>query len=273
MCAAVAVVLITGGNSGIGLAIARHLAAAGDQVFAASRNPTRNEVPDGVTPIVLDVADPDSVRDTVARVVDDAGRIDVLVNNAGTQALGALEEIDDAEAHRVFEVNLFGPLRLVRAVLPIMRAQGDGYILNVSSMNDIVTTPFGGWYGASKAAMTMITGTLDAEVHRFGVRVTALSPGYFESEMSAALVEEPIPADSVYTKSLEALRAFNATRVPADPSAIALRVDELIRDPSPPVRVIIGDDAELYERQVREARPEQLTAFMRNLAAQLAATD
>jgi NAD(P)-dependent dehydrogenase (short-subunit alcohol dehydrogenase family) len=268
-----AVVLITGGSSGIGLAIVQRLAAAGDRVFTASRNPTRNDLPDGVTPIVLDVADPQSARAAITRVVEDAGRIDVLVNNAGTMALGALEEITDEEAHRVLEVNLFGPLRLVRAVLPIMRAQGDGHIVNVSSVNDVVWPVFGGWYSASKAALTSITATLDSEVHDFGIRVTTVAPGYFESEMSAGLVEQPIPEDSPYRAALEGLRAYNATRVAADPAAVAEAVDRCIRDPDPPVRLVVGTDGLAMDQWVRETPPTEVTALMRQLAARLAPSD
>src|ERR1700755_207785 len=133
-----AVVLVTGGSSSIGLATVRRLAAAGDRVFAASRNPSRGDLPEGVTPIAADIADPAAATAVVSEVTGRAGRIDALVNNAGTGTLGPLEETSDDEAHRIFEVNFFGPLRLARAVVPVMREQGSGRIVNVSSMNDVL---------------------------------------------------------------------------------------------------------------------------------------
>src|ERR1022692_3766158 len=110
-----AVVLVTGGSSGIGLAVVRRLATAGDQVFAASRNPQRAPLPEGVTRIAFDLEDPGVADPTVASVVMAAGRLDVLINNAGTGTLGPLEETDDDEEHRILEVNLFGPMRLACA--------------------------------------------------------------------------------------------------------------------------------------------------------------
>jgi NAD(P)-dependent dehydrogenase (short-subunit alcohol dehydrogenase family) len=150
------VVLVTGGSSGIGLATVRRLAAAGHQVFSASRNPERAAPPAGVTPVAADVGDAGSGRAAIRSVVSAAGRLDVLVNNAGTGGPGALEEIPDQRAHEIFEVNLFGPMRLAAAAVPVMRASGGGRIINVTSGNDTVPAPFGGWYSASKAALAAL---------------------------------------------------------------------------------------------------------------------
>ena len=122
------VVLITGGSSGIGLATVRRLAEAGDQVFYASRKPATAPLAAEVTHVPLDLADPHACDAAVQSVVEAAGRLDVLVNNAGTAVLAPLEEGSDTEAHQTFEVNVFGPMRLIRAALPVMRAQGGGQI-------------------------------------------------------------------------------------------------------------------------------------------------
>ncbi|HET6793223.1 MAG TPA: SDR family NAD(P)-dependent oxidoreductase, partial [Acidimicrobiales bacterium] len=136
-----ATVLVTGGSSGIGLATVRRLAAAGDRVFAASRRPSRNPLPEGVTPLAFDVADPVSARRAVESVLQTAGALDALVNNAGLGLNGPLEEVTDDAAKRMFEVNLFGPMRLAVAAVAAMRPRGGGRIVNVTSMNDVLPAP------------------------------------------------------------------------------------------------------------------------------------
>src|SRR5262249_12186132 len=136
-----AVVLVTGGSSGIGLATVRRLAAAGDRVFSASRRPAAVALPEEVSYLPLALADPEACEAAVRSVADSAGRLDVLVNNAGMGSVAPLEEAADTEAHRIFEVNVFGPMRLVRAALPVMRAQAGGRIVNTSSVNHIPPAP------------------------------------------------------------------------------------------------------------------------------------
>ncbi|HEV8297591.1 MAG TPA: SDR family NAD(P)-dependent oxidoreductase [Acidimicrobiales bacterium] len=261
-----AVALVTGGSSGIGLATVRRLAAEGDTVFAASRNPTRAQLPEGVTPVVADVADPAAADALIDLVTGDAGRIDVLVNNAGSGLLGPMEEMSDADAQRVFEVNLFGPMRLARAALPIMREQGGGRIINVTSMNDVLPAPFGGWYSASKAALASASTVLGTEVHRFGVFVTVVAPGLFRTEMSEALGNAEIPETSRYRSILLALREQNVTRVAAapDPDAVAVAIEQCIRDPEPPARIIVGDDAEAMAKLVHDTDANEFARLLRS---------
>jgi NAD(P)-dependent dehydrogenase (short-subunit alcohol dehydrogenase family) len=178
------VVLITGGSSGIGLATVRRLADSGTQVFYASRTPAAVPLAAEVTYVPLDLFDPEACDAAVRAVLTTAGRLDVLVNNAGTAVLAPLEEGSDAEAHRTFEVNVFGPMRLIRAALPAMRAQGGGRIINVTSVNDIALAPFGGWYSASKAAMAGLSMVLGAELQGSGIFVTVVAPGLFVTGMS-----------------------------------------------------------------------------------------
>jgi NAD(P)-dependent dehydrogenase (short-subunit alcohol dehydrogenase family) len=170
-------------------------------------------LPAGVTPISFDLADPRAADTTVASVVRAAGRLDVLINNAGTGTLGPLEETDDDEAHRILEVNLFGPMRLARAAVPVMRSQGGGRIVNVTSMNDVLPAPFASWYSASKAALASASVVLDAEVHGFGIFVTVVAPGLFRTEMVEGLVSFGIAEGSAYRKTLEGLRAENTVYI------------------------------------------------------------
>jgi len=169
-----AVVLVTGGSSGIGLATVARLVAAGDRVFSLARRACPVE---GATSLQLDLRDCDAGDLAVGRVLDAAGRLDAVVNNAGFGPLGPIEEVPDEVVEQIFDVNVFAPLRVARAALAPMRMQGGGRIVNVTSMNDTLPAPFGGHYSASKAALATASTVLDAEVASFGIRVTVVAPG------------------------------------------------------------------------------------------------
>jgi NAD(P)-dependent dehydrogenase (short-subunit alcohol dehydrogenase family) len=265
-------VLVTGGSSGIGLATVRRLAAAGHQVFCGSRQPSRAALPGGVTPLPLDVADP-AAPAAIQSVVTAAGRLDVLVNNAGAGSLAPLEETADAEAHRIFEVNVFGPMRLASAALPVMRAQGGGRIINVTSENDTAPAPFGGWYSASKAALASLSMVLGAEVHPFGVFVTVVAPGLFRTEMSARLPDFTVAAGSAYTTPFGALMAGNSAALQhaGDPDEVARAIEDCIAASEPPARIVVGADAAEMDAQVRQASAEDLARLLRDFVAGLTA--
>ncbi len=267
-----AVVLVTGGSSGIGLATVRRLAAAGHQVFCGARDPARAQLPGGVTPLVMDVADPVAGPAAVRSVVVAAGRLDALVNNAGTVSIGPLEEAGDAEAHRIFEVNLFGPMRLASAALPAMRAQGGGRIINVTSENDTFPAPFGGWYSASKAALASASVVLDAEVHGFGIFVTVVAPGLFRTAMAQQLQSFPIGADSGYAPMLAAMREQNASGLAeaGDPDQVARAIEDCILASDPPARVVVGADAIEMDTTVRGSSAADLARLLRDFVAGLA---
>jgi NAD(P)-dependent dehydrogenase (short-subunit alcohol dehydrogenase family) len=170
------VVLITGASSGIGQACARHLARQGYRVFGTSRRP------EGVTGepfemIPMDVTDDDSVRRGVEEVLRRAGRLDVLVNNAGFGIAGAVEDTSVEEAREQMETNFFGVLRLCRAVLPIMRAQGSGTIVIIGSLAGRIALPFQGLYSASKFALEGLSEALRMEVRPLGIQVVLIEPG------------------------------------------------------------------------------------------------
>jgi NAD(P)-dependent dehydrogenase (short-subunit alcohol dehydrogenase family) len=265
------VVLVTGGSSGIGFATVRRLAAAGHEVFSASRDPSRAPLPGGVTPIVLDLTDPASCRAAVGAVAGAAGRLDALVNNAGRGGLGPLEESADEDAREIFEVNVFGPMRLARAALPVMRSQGAGRIVNVTSANDVAPAPFGGWYSASKAAMASASAVLDAEAHAFGISVTVVAPGLFRTPMSAKLLSYGIAAGSPYAPAFDGLREQTAARLETagDPDEVAAAICDCISAADPPARIVVGADAAVLEKMVRETGAEDFTRLMRAFVAGL----
>jgi len=265
------VVLITGGSSGIGLATVRRLAAAGGRVFYASRTPAPAAVPGDVTHVPLDLADPSACAAAVQTVLDAAGRLDVLVNNAGSAVLAPLEEADDAEAHRTFEVNMFGPMRLIRAALPAMRAQGGGRIINVTSVNDIAVAPFGGWYSASKSALAALSMVLGAELHGSGIFVTVVAPGLFRTGMAEQLPFVRVADDSRYGAVFDKLRAESAMELAAagDPDEVARAIEGCIAADPPPARIVVGADGIAMDETIRKASAEELAVLLREYVASL----
>jgi NAD(P)-dependent dehydrogenase (short-subunit alcohol dehydrogenase family) len=158
------VVLITGASSGVGQSTARLLARRGFTVFGTSRNPSSADRVPGVEMLTLDVRDDDSVRACVETILHRSGRLDVVINNAGYELAGALEELSSEEARAQFETNFFGVVRMVNAVLPLMRHQKRGHIINVSSLTGLTASPFLGIYSASKFALEGYTEALRHEV-------------------------------------------------------------------------------------------------------------
>jgi NAD(P)-dependent dehydrogenase (short-subunit alcohol dehydrogenase family) len=175
------VVLITGASSGIGRATAELLASRGYRVVGTARDPDHATPVQGIEMLPLDVRDDTSVACGVETVLRRAGRIDVLVNNAGY----AVEETSPSEAQALFDTNVFGVLRMVRAVLPAMRRQGSGTIVNTSSVLGFLPGPFMGLYAGSKHALEGLSESLDHEVRGFGVRVVLVEPGFTKTRIGA----------------------------------------------------------------------------------------
>ena len=188
------VVLVTGASSGIGAATALRFAAAGDIVYGLSRHPA--ELP-GVLPLAADVTDEAQVMAAVAEIVAAQGRVDVLVNNAGFGISGAVEFTGTEEAQRQLDVNFFGMVRMNRQVLPVMRKQGYGRIVNLSSVAGAIPIPFQTYYSASKAAINSYTMALANEVKPFGIQVCCVQPGDIRTGFTAAREKNQL-GDDIY---------------------------------------------------------------------------
>src|SRR3989475_10664458 len=214
------VALVTGVSSGIGRATAALLSRRGFRVFGTMRKPSEINGPlEGVELVRLDVRDEESVRSCLRTVLDQAGRIDALVNNAGYTLIGSLEETSIEEAKDVFETNFFGVLRMSQALLPIMREQGYGRIANISSVLGFLPAPYQGIYAASKHALEGYSESLDHEVRQFGIRVSVIEPGFTRTNISqnGQLAGRPIEAYSGQrNRVLDALReSFTKGAYPA----------------------------------------------------------
>ena len=179
------VVVITGVSSGIGRVTAQKFAARGCQVFGTVRDMKRAPAMAGVELVEMDVRDDASVQSAIQSIIGRTLRIDVLVNSAGTSLIGAAEETAPAEAAALFDTNVLGTLRTTQAVLPHMRAQRRGRIVNVSSVLGFLPAPYMGLYSASKHAVEGLSETLDHEVRQFGVRVTLVQPAYTRTNLEA----------------------------------------------------------------------------------------
>jgi len=179
------VVVVTGASSGIGRVTAEKFAERGCRVFGTSRSLVKATAQAGIELVEMDVCDERSVQYGIQSITARSGRIDVLVNNAGTSMIGAVEETATAEAASLFDTNVFGILRTIQAVLPGMRAQRSGRIVNVSSVLGFLPAPYMGLYSASKHAVEGLSETLDHEVRQFGVRVTLVEPAYTKTNLEA----------------------------------------------------------------------------------------
>lgn len=182
------VAVVTGASSGIGKATAQALARAGFTVFGTSRRPVEN-APEHVTMLVCDVIDDASVKQLVSEVLSRAGRIDVLVNNAGLGLFGAAEESSVAQAKSLFDVNFFGLMRMTNAVLPSMRKHGGGRIINISSVLGLMPAPYSASYAATKHAVEGYSESLDHETRAFGVRVILVEPAFTKSSFDQAALK------------------------------------------------------------------------------------
>jgi len=230
--AASRVVLITGASSGIGRATAELLAARGCQVFGGVRAPATTRPLAGVELVPLDVRDEVSVKACVEKVRNRAGRIDVLINNAGVNLVGAVEETSISQAQALFDTNVIGVLRMMQAVLPGMRRQGAGQIINISSILGFLPAPFMGVYAGTKHAVEGLSESLDHEVRAFGIRVVLIEPPYTRTKLdaSAAQAEDRIDAYAPQRHRTSAAITHDTNTAP-EPKVVAEEVLRAIEGP------------------------------------------
>lgn len=275
-----AVWLVTGASRGLGSAIACAALAAGHTVVAGARDvaTAAQTLPqhDSLHVVELDVTSPEQVDEVTLRTSHQFGGIDVLVNNAGYSILGAVEEITDGEALAMFEVNVFGLHRMVRAVLPIMRARNHGRIINIGSAGGFAAVTASGLYGATKFAVEAITEAMNLELVGTGVSATVVEPGAFRTDfLSPRSVRFAALSLDAYTATAGAARqAFSALdgMQPGDPVKAARAIIQIVAAAPPPVRVQLGIDClARVERKILDVAEE--LGRWRELAESTAFTD
>lgn len=216
------VVVVTGVSSGIGRTAAEQFAKRGCRVFGTVRNVATAKPLSGVELVEMDVRDEASVKRGIQSIIDKAKRIDVLVNNAGVTLLGAVEETSVAEAQTLFDTNVFGILRTTQAVLPQMRAQRAGRIVNISSVLGFIPAPYMGLYSASKHAVEGLSESLDHEVRKFGIRVVLVEPAYTKTnlDINAPRASGKLPAYDVERDLVEGKITQDVNGAP-EPAGVA----------------------------------------------------
>ncbi|WP_332303912.1 oxidoreductase [Rhizobium sp. GR12] len=242
---AVRTAIVTGASSGIGYATAEGLAGAGFRVFGTSRK-LASDGPKGVTMLVCDVTDEASVSALVAEVVSRAGKIDLLVNNAGIGMFGGAEESSVAQSQALFDVNVFGTMRMTNAVLPVMKSQGGGRILNIGSILGVIPAPYSAHYSAAKHAIEGYSESLDHEVRAFNVRVSVIEPAYVRTVFDQNGME-PDQQKAEYDGARAAVAALLRDVMPkADlPDVIVKVVIKAANDPVPRRRYTAGSAARM----------------------------
>jgi NAD(P)-dependent dehydrogenase (short-subunit alcohol dehydrogenase family) len=263
--------LITGCSTGLGRALAQAVLDRGDNAVVTARDAAAvrdlaDAHPGTALAVALDVTDDAQVASAVRAAEDRFGRIDVLVNNAGYGYRAAVEEGDDEDVRRLFATNFFGPVALIKAVLPGMRARRAGAILNISSIAASRTPEGSGYYAASKAALEGMSGSLRRELAPLGISVTAVEPGGFRTDFSGrSLGQTPVKIDDyagTAGRRRKELDTSHGTQ-PGDPRKAAQAVIAAVESAEPPALLLLGQDALDTFRQVDDAQRAEVDAWQK----------
>ena len=252
------VVFVTGASSGIGKAIAEYLQSNNFIVYGSSRNPEKKN---SSFPLVqLDVTSEESVKNAVSEVVSKEGKIDILVNNAGVGITGPLEETPNEEIKKAFDTNYFGPLSVIKAVLPHMRKNGSGLIINITSIAGYMGLPFRGIYSASKGALELTTEAFRMELRDFNIKMTNIAPGDFATNIAAGRYHAPVLEGSPYEKNYaNTLRIMNEhVDAGQDPQLMAKAVLKVIWEKEPKSHYRVGEPLQKFSVALKRILPDKV---------------
>ncbi|MFJ1260018.1 oxidoreductase [Cupriavidus sp. CuC1] len=260
---------ITGVSTGFGRALAEAAIAQGDKVAGTLRQEAQRAAFSAMSPgqsfgYVLDVRSDVDIPRVVAQIEREVGPIDVLVNNAGYGYEGSIEEATAADIRAQFDVNVFGAIGVIQAVLPFMRERRSGHILNVTSMGGLTTFPGVGIYNASKFALEGINEALSKEVRPFGIKVTAIEPGAFRTDWAGRSLQRTVRTIEDYAATLEPLSAVRAARSgkqPGDPRKAAQAILKVVASDQPPVHLLLGTDALGFVREKLKTLQEEINQW------------
>jgi short-subunit dehydrogenase len=252
------VIFITGASSGLGKAMASYLISKNYIVYGTSRNPEK--VKDVDFPLIkMDVNDEASIRDGVSELLSKTKRIDVLINNAGIGITGPMEEIPIAEMEKSFSTNFYGPLRVTKAVLPTMRAQKSGLIINITSIAGYMGLPYRGIYSATKAALEIAMEAMRMEVAPFNIKMTNVAPGDFATNITERRYHAPVLDDSPYKHSYQmSLELMNQhVHSGENPMKLAVEIFKIINTENPKVHYKVGSFTQKFSIVLKKIVPDK----------------
>ncbi len=252
------VVLVTGASSGIGKSIATHLSDNSYKVYGTSRNPSR--YPDsGFTLLALDVQDQESIHNAVNTIIEKEGQLDVLINNAGVGITGPMEETPMDQVEHAMNTNFFGPLRVLQAVMPHMRKQKSGRVINITSIAGYMGLPYRGIYSASKGALEIATEAYRMECAHLNIHFSNLAPGDFATNIAAGRFHAPVVAGSDYAKGYAHTLKLIDEHVDDgnDPREIANKVLEILQTTRPGIHYKVGSFMQKFSIVLKKVLPEK----------------
>ena len=253
------VVLITGASSGIGKSIGEFLVSKGYKVYGTSRNPKQKEL-NGVHFVALDVTKTETITAAVQEIIQKEKRIDYLVNNAGMGITGPLEETPDEEIRKVFDTNYFGVINVIKAVLPIMREQKDGFIINITSIAGYMGLPYRGIYSATKGALELTTEAFRMELREFNIKMTNIAPGDFATNIAAGRFHAPVIKGSPYEKNYGNTLKLMDEHVEKgeDPIKMAKKVFEVMQQKNPTIHYKVGEALQKFSIALKHILPDKM---------------
>lgn len=253
------VVLITGASSGIGQSIANYLAEKGMKIYGTSRHPKKDNKTN-VHMLALDVTDVTSIKKAIDAVIKAEGKLDVLINNAGMGITGPIEDTPTEEMRKVFNTNLFGAIDMMKGVLPQMRSQGSGLIINITSIAGYMGLPFRGIYSATKGALELVTEAIRMEVKDFGIQVTNVAPGDFATNIASGRYHTPVFKDSAYKDKYEQNLALINADVDSgmSPEVMARSVYRIIHTNNLKIHYKVGGFLEKFSIVLKRILPDAI---------------
>lgn len=253
------VVFITGASSGIGKAIGEYLHQKGYKVYGSSRNP-KFEQHNGIHFLPLDVTKKETITTAINEILKKDGRIDFLINNAGKGITGALEETPDEEIEELFQVNYFGVLKVIKAVLPTMRKQNNGMIINITSIAGYMGLPFRGIYSATKGALELTTEAFRMELKPFNIKMTNIAPGDFDTNIAKGRYYTPIYEDSPYKKVYaQILKEMDRDVANGkDPIVMAKKVYHVMQQENPTIHYKVGEFLQKISIALKHILPDKI---------------
>jgi NADP-dependent 3-hydroxy acid dehydrogenase YdfG len=266
---------ITGTSSGFGRNLAEEVLKKGDRVVVTARKPEtvkdlEKKYPGQAVAVRLDVTKPTQIAAAVQKAVSTFKRIDVLVNNAGYGLMGAIEDVTDAEVKRNYDTNVFGLMHMCQAVLPVMRKQKSGHILNISSVVGQLSFPMIGIYASTKHAVEGISEALSKEIAPQGIKLTIIEPGYFRTDFGGRSIQRTKaskPYKEIDKQMQEAFKSMDAAPTAGDPRKGALVMIEAVEAAEPPLRLPLGADAVGMIREKIESQGKELDRWQKVSAA------